>query len=326
MNVLFIYLVVIISIVTLLVFYFLKMPGPITNIEKKGPYDLTASKTLFNTNSFLTNSSVCFQGFFYLESLQKTGIVKTCSSTDPTKPSCNTGRYSLCPCEGSDCSSCYHEEYIPLIDFNASTIKLEVLSAPDASRQNKASTQITIKTQSSEDISGRPVTSLVNSTHFDLFMETFVLPPIPFQKWIMITINRDGRRFDVFYNDVLVLSKMTSAPIYNSTISDSITVGSSKLNGSCGMFSLYSTSQTAGTISQQYKSLISTRHSPLFDTQPPTIDWKTLSVNTMPLDSIPSVNASLPSLSSPLCAGSDCISTPNNPPSMPYYEWTTSYA
>lgn len=322
MNVLFIYLVVIISIITLLVFYFIKLPGPVTNIEKKGPYDLTSNTTLFNTNSFLTNSSVCFQGFFYLESLQKTGIVKLCSGTDPTKPSCNTGRYSLCPCNGTNCSTCYHEEYIPLIDFNSSTVKLEILAAPDASRQNKASTQITIKTQSSEDVSG----ILVTTTTPDLFMETFVLPPLPFQKWIMISINREGRRFDVYYNDILVLSKMTSAPIYNSSISDSITVGSSKLNGSSGMFSLYSSSQTAGTISQQYNSLISTRHSPLFDSQPPTIDWKNLSVHTLPLDTIPSINMSLPSISSSLCAGSDCIRNPTSVPSMPYYEWTTSYA
>jgi len=303
------------------------MPGPITNISKKGPYNLNDVTTVFKDNSFKTNNSVSFQGFFYIDSLQKTGIVKTCSSTDPSKPNCDTGRYSLCPCVGSNCSTCYHKEYISLIDFNDSTAILEVLAAPDASRQNKAYTQFTVKTQSPEDSSGNPVSTTASTTVSDLYMETFVLPPIQFQKWIMITVNREGRRFDIYYNDVLVLSKMTSAPIYNSDLSKDITVGGSRLNGSCGMFSLYDSSQTAGAVSRQYKSLITTRHSPAFDTSPPTIDWKTLSPHTLPLDSIPSINSSLPTISSSfLCVGSDCINNPTNPPSKPYYEWATSYA
>ena len=318
----------------MLTLYFIQLPSSImntVNVQKKGPFNLNDHRILFNDASFKTNTSVCFQGFFYLETLQKTGIIKTCSPDDPTKPNCNTGRYSLCPCVGNNCSTCYHEEYVPLVDFNGSTAILEVLAAPDASRQNKTFTQLTIKTQSSENPSGEADTSgnYVNQStgSFSLYMETFVLPPIPFQKWIMITINREGRRFDIYYNDILVLSKMTSAPIYNSNISKDVVVGSTKLNGSCGFFSLYSTAQNANDISRQYKSFISTRDSPLFDSSPPTIDWKTLSVDTLPLDTVPSINSSLPSMStSALCVGSDCLNNPANPPSRPYYEWTTSYA
>jgi hypothetical protein len=330
MNITFMILLLIVVIIVMLVFYFIQLPGPITNIEKKGPYKLNDFRKLFQDDSFKKDSSVSFQGFFYLESLQRTGIMKTCSDTDTTKPNCNTGRYALCACEGANCSNCYHEEYVPLVDFNDKTVVLEFLPSPDASRQNKAYTQITIKTQSSDDIrdnSYNPVSLTASTSSSYLYMETFVLPPIPFQKWIMITINREGRRFDIFYNDVLVLSKMTSAPIYNSSISKDITVGDKRINGSCGMFSIYPKSQSAGDVSKQYKSLISTRHSPLFDTLPPTIDWKTLSVETLPLDSIPSIDASLPSVSTSfLCAGSDCIKGPTNPPSKSYYEWSTSYA
>ena len=330
MNIILIYGVLIMFIITFLVFYFIQLPGPIKNIQKKGPYTLNDQRILYKDNSFKTNSSVCFQGFFYLESLQKTGIVKTCNDTDPSKPNCNTGRYALCPCTGADCSSCYHEEYIPLIDFNDKTAVLEVLGSPDASRQNKAYTQLTIKTQSSDDLTDpnyNPVSLKADPSLSDLYMETFVLPPIPFQKWLMITINREGRRYDIYYNDTLILSKMTSAPIYNSDLSKDIVIGDKRLSGSSGMFSLYSTLQSAGDISKEYRSLISTRASPLFDTVPPTIDWKTLSVGTLPLDTIPSINASLPSFSKgALCIGSDCINTPSNPPSKPYYEWKTSYA
>jgi hypothetical protein len=330
MDIRFILSFLIIIIVLMLVLYFVKLPSPITNIEKKGPYKLNDPRKLFQDDSFLKNSSVSFQGFFYLEALQKTGIMKTCSNNDPSKPNCNTGRYALCACSGADCSNCYHEEYIPLIDFNDKSVVLEFLAAPDASRQNKAFTQITFKTQSSDDIrdaSYNPISQTATTSSSYLYIETFVLPPIPFQKWIMITINREGRRFDIYYNDVLILSKMTSANIYNSSISKDIKVGNTSINGSCGMFSLYSSSQSANDVSKQYNSLISTRHSPLFDNIPPTIDWKTLSVETLPLDFVPSINASLPSVSTSfLCVGSDCIKSPSASPSKPYYEWDTSYA
>jgi len=319
----------IVIIIVMLISYFINLPAPITDVEKKGPYKLNEVTKLFENDSFKTSSSVSFQGFFYLEALQKTGMMKVCSDSDPSKPNCNTGRYSLCACSGANCSNCYHEEYVPLIDFNDGTVVFEFLSAPDASRQNKAYTQMTVKTQASDDIrdnSYNPVSVTANSSSSYLYIETFVLPPIPFQKWIMITINREGRRFNIYYNDVLILSKMTSAAIYNSSISKDIKVGSTKINGSCGMFSLYSSAQTAGDISKQYRSLVSTRNSPIFDTVPPTIDWKTLSVETLPLDSVPSINASLPSVSASfLCVGSDCIKSPSAPPSKPYYEWSTSY-
>jgi hypothetical protein len=46
-------------------------------------------------------------------------------------------------------------------------------------------------------------------TNPSYYMETFDLPPMAYQKWCMITVSRVGRRFDVFYNDKMVLSKHT---------------------------------------------------------------------------------------------------------------------
>ena len=42
-----------------------------------------------------------------------------------------------------------------------------------------------------------------NDLNSYIYIETFVLPPLPFQKWTMITINREGRRFDIYYNSTL---------------------------------------------------------------------------------------------------------------------------
>ena len=291
------------------------------NVQKKGPYDLKAPTIVFDTNTdFVKASSTTFQGFFYLEQLQKTGVVTPCSSTDLTKPNCNTGRYSLCACEGVDCTQCYHNEYISLINFN-NMCTLELLGAPDGGRQNRASVQFTLKTQTSGALTNAgydinpevsPVDDSGNSDILsDIYIETFVLPPIPFQKWVMITISREGRRYDVYYNKTLVLSKQASAVLYANPTTDKVIVGNPKLSGSCAFFSLYNTIQSAISISKQYSSLVNTRGSPVLDENPATIG--------LTKDSL---SVRFPSL----CPSGDCIQNPSNPPASPLYEWSSSYA
>ena len=313
-NVKYIYIVIIICIILFIVLYFIQLPGTNLNVEKKGPYNLyePGGRKLFtNNNFFKTNTSVSFQGFFYLEGLQKTGIVRNCPTDASGCADSDTGRFNICECQINDCSRCRHSEYISLLDINGETTVLEILPSPDAGRQNKAYTQLTIKTQATNNLQ----------------IETFVLPPLPFQKWIMVTINRDGRRFDIYYNDTMVLSKLASAPLYTGAVSSDILVGSKDLSGSCGFFTVYSTSQTATDISRQYNTFTSTRDSPLFDVNPPTMDWKNLSVSTMSLDTVAPAKASIPSFGlSSLCVGSDCIGSATNPPAKPYYEWRSSYA
>ena len=43
-----------------------------------------------------------------------------------------------------------------------------------------------------------------------LYLETFALPEFPIQKWVMLTLVRNGNRFSVFYNDQLVFSRNTT--------------------------------------------------------------------------------------------------------------------
>lgn len=313
------------------------MPFTSVNVQNSKSYSLSQENNVLKSNVFQSSSSSCFQGFFYLETLQKTGIATPCttSSTDDSLPNCNTGRYGLCACRGvnnNDCSNCDHKGYIPLVSMNDKVILLEVLGAPDASRQGKASVQLCVKTQSSgslEDSSGNPLNPEkypkdptgrnIDDLHSGVYIETFVLPPIPFQKWIMITINREGRRFDIYYNDVLVLSKLTSAPIYPTTISDAILVGNQMINGSTGFFSIYNTSQTASFIQNQYKTLTNTRGSPLFNEAPSDIAFTKLSLDRL------STGVGLPSLPS-LCENGDCITSPSMPPSKPFYDWETNYS
>jgi hypothetical protein len=320
-----------------MVFTFIPMPFSGLSVQNSKNYDLKDESVVLKSNAFQNSNTSCFQGFFYINSLKKTGITTPCttSATNTTLPNCNTGRYALCACGGvsnNDCSNCNHEGYIPLVSMNDKVIVLESLGAPDASRQGKASLQLTIKTIISgllEDSSGNKLNpsknpidasgSSTDSAQSEVYIETFILPPIPFQKWIMITINREGRRFDIYYNGTLVLSKHTSANVYNTITSDEIKVGNSMLDGSCGFFNIYSTLQSASSIQASYTSLTNTRGSPLFNRNPPDISSTSLSLDRL------SSGAGLPNIPS-ICSSGDCINSPNRPPSKPYYEWSSSYA
>ena len=59
--------------------------------------------------------------------------------------------------------------------------------------------------------------------------ETFKFPRIPTQKWVLITITKEGRRFTIYYNDAVIASFRT---LYYPVIPrDGMVVGNSSLNG-----------------------------------------------------------------------------------------------
>jgi hypothetical protein len=63
-----------------------------------------------------------------------------------------------------------------------------------------------------------------------LHQEIIELPQIPKQKWMFIAILRDGRRFDVIYNNQIVASQILE--YYPAVISSPLSVGNSGLSGS----------------------------------------------------------------------------------------------
>ena len=56
------------------------------------------------------------------------------------------------------------------------------------------------------------------------------LPPIPKQKWMFIAMLRDGRRFDIIYNNEIVASEILE--FYPVVISSDLSIGNNGLNGS----------------------------------------------------------------------------------------------
>ncbi len=60
--------------------------------------------------------------------------------------------------------------------------------------------------------------------------EIIELPPIPKQKWMFIAVLRDGRRFDIIYNNQIVASQILE--FYPVVISSPLSIGNSGLSGS----------------------------------------------------------------------------------------------
>lgn len=104
----------------------------------------------------------------------------------------------------------YHGAYIPLLQVENNWY-LEISSTP--SEKTKTSTRLRVRTNH-------------GGTQKEEIIE---LPPIPKQKWIFIAVLRDGRRFDVIYDNKLVASeRLQNYPV---VISSPLSVGNEGIAG-----------------------------------------------------------------------------------------------
>lgn len=137
--------------------------------------------------------------------------------------------------------------------------------------------------------------------------EIIELPELPLQKWTMLTILRDGRRFDVMYDDKIVNS--TRLQFYPLTPSNSMKIGNSSLIGKAIHFLVASKRLTPAEVTSEYQKLADTNGAPITDRSLPFFgkleNIKALSVSVPGLDIAPSVN---------------------NPPSNIMKAWKTPFA
>lgn len=111
---------------------------------------------------------------------------------------------------GGDRTIKFTNSYTPLIQI-PNNWYLEISPAPIG--KNKVSSQLRIQTNDGGTLK----------------QEIITLPEIPKQKWIFIAILRDGRRFDVIYDNKIVVSHRLE--YYPVIISSPLTVGAPGLDG-----------------------------------------------------------------------------------------------
>ena len=111
-----------------------------------------------------------------------------------------------------DRTQTYSEEYVP-VAYVENNWYLEMIPSPTDLKPT--ATRLRIQTRASDQT--------VKS-------EMIPLPSIPKQKWMFVAILREGRRFDVIYNNELVASKRLAN--YPTVVSSPLVIGGQGLAGS----------------------------------------------------------------------------------------------
>jgi hypothetical protein len=296
-------------------------------VAAPGPYSLDKQNSIISENDaekFYSNSNGSFAAFVYLNPINRTSAHASCG-TGPGQSSCTDGTFAPCECNPNtgDCSSCEHIGYNSIFNISG-IVGLEALIAPDASRQGKAMAQLVVKTE------GPPLNSGVSDTTAlasQKYIETLSLPPLPVQKWTFVTIARDGRRFDVYYNNTIVLSQKTmSMPISNVSNSamNGITSGSAGLSGQLAGGNLYNYRLSTKDVAANYSRYADTRGRPYLNTVGNSINLSDIG------GILPSYGSTLSTglfsyiTSFTLCPGG-CFTPPVIKPASPLYDWSTPY-
>jgi hypothetical protein len=294
-----------------------------------GPFNLSKTETVIpdeKVRPYYSGPEGTFSAYVFLGTANRTGSHAPCG-TNPSQP-CANGVYAPCQCDAAtgDCSVCAHVGYASVFNV-AGLVGLETLTAPDASRQGSAMAQLVVKTE------GPPVTTSTAAqgplqpatAGTQKYIETMVLPAIPLQKWTMITIAREGRRFDVYYNDRLVLSQKTMYMPVNSSSNSSfsgLVSGSAGLGGQIGLLNVFSTRYSTGDVSALFSGTSDTRGRPYLTTAQQ--DLYGLLPTASPAGFSTSLSTYLPSIN--LCPPGGCFNSPVIRPASPLYDWTTPYA
>jgi hypothetical protein len=95
------------------------------------------------------------------------------------------------------------------------------------------------------------------------YIETIPLPPLALQKWTMITVAKEGRRIDIYYNDQLVSSSSMQNMIVVTGDGTVVTAGDIGLSGTLGVVRFDTGRLSVTAVSSLYSKLADTRGAPM---------------------------------------------------------------
>jgi hypothetical protein len=99
-----------------------------------------------------------------------------------------------------------------------------------------------------------------NTVTREAIEEKIEIPASPMQKWIQLGILRDGRRFDILYNDKMVASKrLEHMPVYTTA---SIKMGGPRIRGSFREGRVFNYRLSLQDVYIQLSKTSDTRHKP----------------------------------------------------------------
>jgi hypothetical protein len=168
-------------------------------------------------------------------------------------PSCTDYSYKSCSCAASDCTRCGLTDsasaYLSkLLSIGTS---LELWASGYTSQNDKPYVPALLKIRTASD----------SAQHYT---ESVPLPALPLQKWTVVTIVKEGRRFDVYFGEKLVTSKLCDHVPYPPGSMDAWYAGNPKWHGKIGLFVGTKAAQSSADVAADVQSLVNTRGEPYF--------------------------------------------------------------
>lgn len=260
-------------------------------------YDLSKPNTLVLQNKDLSWSPrPCTLRFgLFVKQAPKTVAKVDCvdiPSESPVvsfAPSCADYAYKTCVCSGSDCSRCgltdgYMSKLLSIGD------NFELWASGYTNQNDKPYVPALLKIRTAQD----------SNQHF---MEAIPLPAIPLQKWTIITIVKEGRRFDVYYGTSLQTSKLCDYVPVPPDGSRQWFAGNSKWQGQIGFFNGSANASRKEDVENDVKALVNTRGIPFYMDQ---------------------VKFDFTSVQVPSCLFGDCNKLPDVKPPNPFTVYASS--
>jgi hypothetical protein len=237
-----------IILLTLGILYFV-VPAYYSKVEvADGPWQLSATPAMppENQEQFSKNQNATLRVFYYIESLPRTNTVLLDASTPVSSFNSQTNTFDICEIGGA--LSCNHPGFIKLLNVGDS-LYIELLQAPDASRPGLPKTQLVIQTMK------------IEGSNSKTYRETYSLPEFPIQKWVMLTVVRNGNRIDIYYNNKLVFSKNTT--YIPNILEGAANFSSSGVNGEAKYLMTSDKVYSPGQVNADYTQMTDTKGAPL---------------------------------------------------------------
>ncbi len=263
----------------------------------KDVYDLRESNTvLAHKDAPWLNNPCSVRFLLFLEhaprTLQKVDCLASTTAADKFQPSCDSNSFARCECAGASCTACNQsasQGFMYKILSKSDLVEFWLSGYTSENDKSKSDGLLKIKTAKSSS---------------QYYMEAVELPAIPMQKWVMITIVKEGRRIDVYFGEKLMTSKLLDYIPVASPSANVWTAGNAHWRGKIGFFVGLDKRQTSEDIQKDAQSTLNTRGEPLgYDPLAPSL-----------------------SLSLPDCFLGNCNKFPQVKPLNPFAVYVTSVA
>jgi hypothetical protein len=248
------YLEILVSIavaltIVFIVFYFTTAQTSYIGSEELFNLSIPNTKLSDNKACPWSNEASSMRFAVFIQSAPRTVQKVDCIDNNQSlAPSCSDYSFKRCECSGIDCNRCsLNNSYLSKIISVGDS--LELWASGYTSQNDKPYIPALLKIKTSKGSSSYSI-------------ETISLPAIPLQKWTVITIVKEGRRFDIYYDKKPVASQLLSYVPVSPDSSRMWYGGASGWAGKIGLFACASRAYSKFDVEDDVDSIVDSRGIP----------------------------------------------------------------